>query len=637
MDIPEGVLGASGAGSMCGEILSYRRGNLSKARVYPPEKDVSQEEPRIGVYVCHCGANIGRIVNVPQTVQYSLTLPHVVHAEESLFICSTEAAAMLAKDIKERGLNRVIVAACTPRTHEPLFRDTLREAGINQYYYDMANIREHCSWVHSKEKEAATEKAEDIIRMSVARAHFLEPLQEFDLPVDKRAMVVGGGIAGMTAALSIAKQRHEVFLVEKEKELGGMAKRLHYTLEGLDVQAYVKDLIQQVYSNPMIHVYTGASIPETTGYVGNFTTTVQNGRGTSVIKHGATVLAIGADEYKPTEYLYGQDERVMTQLELEGRIAQGEEKIVSAESMVMIQCVGCRNEDRNYCSRICCSHAIKNALKLKEKNPQMEISILFRDMRTYRYFENYYRDASNKDVKFVRYEPENPPQVEAVVEEGRPVLRVTAADPILEKKLALDADFLILSVATIPAAESQEISNKFKVALGPDGFCQEAHVKLRPVDFAAEGIYLCGIAHYPKHISETIAQAYGAAGRALTLLANDTVVASGSVCSVNEKMCIACGACIPACTYGAVEFKETKQGKKASVIPVLCKGCGLCNSKCPTGAIQLKHYTDVELLNQIDAAVPKNWFWGLLKRLWQRHRENSTHNLFKQDDPFKEV
>ncbi|WP_408998563.1 FAD-dependent oxidoreductase [Syntrophus buswellii] len=610
MDIPEGVLGASGAGSMCGEILSYRRGNLSKARVYPPEKDVSQEEPRIGVYVCHCGANIGRIVNVPQTVQYSLTLPHVVHAEESLFICSTEAAAMLAKDIKERGLNRVIVAACTPRTHEPLFRDTLREAGINQYYYDMANIREHCSWVHSKEKEAATEKAEDIIRMSVARAHFLEPLQEFDLPVDKRAMVVGGGIAGMTAALSIAKQRHEVFLVEKEKELGGMAKRLHYTLEGLDVQAYVKDLIQQVYSNPMIHVYTGASIPETTGYVGNFTTTVQNGRGTSVIKHGATVLAIGADEYKPTEYLYGQDERVMTQLELEGRIAQGEEKIVSAESMVMIQCVGCRNEDRNYCSRICCSHAIKNALKLKEKNPQMEISILFRDMRTYRYFENYYRDASNKDVKFVRYEPENPPQVEAVVEEGRPVLRVTAADPILEKKLALDADFLILSVATIPAAESQEISNKFKVALGPDGFCQEAHVKLRPVDFAAEGIYLCGIAHYPKHISETIAQAYGAAGRALTLLANDTVVASGSVCSVNEKMCIACGACIPACTYGAVEFKETKQGKKASVIPVLCKGCGLCNSKCPTGAIQLKHYTDVELLNQIDAAGSKELVLG---------------------------
>jgi heterodisulfide reductase subunit A len=267
--------------------------------------------------------------------------------------------------------------------------------------------------------------------------------------------------------------------------------------------------------------------------VGNFTTTVQNDRGTTVIKHGAIVLAIGADEYKPTEYLYGQDERVMTQLELEGRIAQGEEKIVNAQSVVMIQCVGCRNEERNYCARICCSHAIKNALKLKEINPQMEISILFRDMRTYRYFENYYRDASNKDVKFVRYEPENPPQVEAVVEEGRPVLRVTSADPILEKNLALDADFLILSVATVPSVESQDISKKFKVALGPDGFCQEAHVKLRPVDFAAEGVYLCGIAHYPKHISETIAQAYGAAGRALTLLANDTVVASGSVCSVD--------------------------------------------------------------------------------------------------------
>ena len=602
MDIPEGVLGASGAGSMCGEILSYRRGNLSKERVYPQERDVSQEEPKIGVYVCHCGANIGRIVNVPATVEYSKTLPHVVHAEESLFICSTEAAAMLAKDIQEKGLNRVIVAACTPRTHEPLFRDTLREAGINQYYYDMANIREHCSWVHSKEKEAATEKAQDIIRMSVARAHFLEPLQEFNLPVDKRALVVGGGIAGMISALSIANQRHEVFLVEKEKELGGMARRLHYTLEGMDVQAYLRDLIQKIYQHPMIHVYTNATIPEASGYVGNFITRVQSDRGLTEIKHGAIVIAIGADEYKPTEYLYGQDERVLTQLELEERIARGEENVVQARNVAMIQCVGCRNEDRNYCARICCSHAIKNALKLKEINPGVEVSILFRDMRTYRYIENYYRDASEKNVKFIRYEPENPPRVEAVVEEGRPVLRVTASDPILEKALALDADCLVLSVATIPSAESEEISKKFKVALGPDGFCQEAHVKLRPVDFAAEGVYLCGIAHYPKHISEAVAQAYGAAGRALTLLANDTVVASGSVCEVNEKMCMACGACVPACTYGAIEFKETKQGKKASVIPVLCKGCGLCNSKCPTGAIQLKHYTDTELLTQIDAA-----------------------------------
>ena len=604
MDIPESVLSASGAGAQCGELLSYRRGNLSKARVYPPERDVAQDEPKIGVYVCHCGANIGRIVSVPSTVEYALTLPNVVHAEESLFICSTEAAAMLAKDIEERGLNRVIVAACTPRTHEPLFRDTLREAGINQYYYDMANIREHCSWVHSKEKEEATRKAQDIIRMSVARARHLEPLQEFDLPVDKRALVVGGGIAGMTSALSIANQGHEVFLVEKEKELGGTARKLHYTLEGLDVQEYLRSLVQKVYQHPLIHVYTGAAIPETTGYVGNFVTKVQSDRGLFEIKHGAAVIATGADVSVPTEYLYGEDARVMTHLELEEMITKADENVMKARGLVMIQCVGCRNDDRNYCSRICCSESVKNALKLKEIRPDMDVCILFRDMRTYGFSEDYYREAASKDVEFIRYEPENKPQVEpGKSEDGRPVLKVTVRDFILGKRLELDADIVALAAAIIPSAGSQEISKKFKVALGPDGFFQEAHVKLRPVDFAAEGVYLCGTAHYPKLMSETINQAYGAAGRALTLLSNDTVVASGSVCSVNEKKCMACGACVSACTYGAVEISDTKQGKKATIIPVLCKGCGLCNSKCPTGAISLKHYTDEEISSQILAGL----------------------------------
>jgi heterodisulfide reductase subunit A len=605
MDIPEAVFTASGAGSMCGEVLSYRRGNLSTARVYPPERDVSQDEPKIGVYVCHCGANIGRIVNVPETVQYALSLPNVAHAEESLFICSTEAAAMLAKDIEERGLNRVIVAACTPRTHEPLFRDTLREAGINQYYYEMSNIREHCSWVHSKEKEAATQKAKDLIRMSVARVRHLEPLQEFDLPVNKTAIVVGGGIAGMTAALSIANQDHEVYLIEKEKELGGIARKIHYTLESRDVQAYLRDLIQKVYKHPRVHVYMNATIPEVQGYVGNFMTRVQSDRGLTEIRHGAAVIAIGADVYVPTgEYLYGQDDRVVTHLELEERITAGDERIMKAQSTAMIQCVGCRNAEHNYCSKICCSESIKNALKLKEINPEMEITIFFRDIRSYGFKEDYYREAARRGVRFVRYEPENPPGVEAgQADDGRDVLKVTAPDYVLGKMLELDADVVALAAAVIPAAGSPEISKLFKVALGPDGFCQEAHVKLRPVDFAAEGVYLAGIAHYPKMMSETIGQAYAAAGRALTLLANDTVVASGSVCSVNEKMCMGCGACAPACTYNAIELRETKQGRKATVIPVLCKGCGLCNSKCPTGAIQLKHYTDEEIFSQIIAGL----------------------------------
>jgi heterodisulfide reductase subunit A len=603
LDIPESVFGASGAGSQCGELLDYRRGKLTQERVYPSEKDVAAEEPRIGVFVCHCGANIGRVVDVPSTVEYASALPNVVHAQEQLFSCATNSAMEITDTIKEKGLNRVVVAACSPRTLEPLFRDTLREAGINQYFFEMANIREHCSWVHSKEQEEATDKAKDITRMSVARACHLQPLQEIDLPVNKTALVVGGGIAGMTCALSIAKQGHEVHLLEKDADLGGMARRIYFTLDGLDVQSYLHDLVQKVYQHPLVHVYTDAVISEATGYVGNFVTKVKSERGDSEIKHGAAVIAIGADEYRPTEYLYGQDDRVLTSVELGEEIAKGEDRVVNSRSVVMIQCVGCRQEDRNYCSRVCCSHSVKNALKLKEINPEMEVTIIFRDMRTYGFMEDYYRKASDNDVKFIRYEPHDKPLVEPAQEEGRPVLRVTATDIILGKRLSIDADLLVLAAAVVPSAGCQEIARQFKVSLGPDNFFKEAHVKLRPVDFAADGVFLCGTAHYPKHIPEAINQAYGAAGRALTLLSNDIVTVSGAVCEVEEKKCMGCGACIDACTYSAIEFRETRQGKKAVVNPVLCKGDGLCNAKCPTGAIYLKHFTDEDLLSQIDAAL----------------------------------
>jgi heterodisulfide reductase subunit A2 len=603
-DIPESVFSASGAGAQCGELLDYRRGKLSKKRIYPPEKDVSNEEPKIGVFVCHCGANIGSVVNVPSVVEYALTLPKVVHAQEQLFSCATNSAMEISDMIKEKGLNRVIVAACSPRTLEPLFRDTLLEAGINQYYLEMANIREHNSWVHSKEKEEATNKAKDIVRMSVARTCFLEPLQEFDLPVNKTALVVGGGIAGMTSALSIADQGHMVCLVEKDAELGGAARKIHYTLEGLDVQAYLRDLIEKVYRHPSIHVYHDAKILDVSGYVGSFITKVKSERGVTEIKHGAAVLATGAEEYKPKEYLYGEDDKVLTQVQLEQQIVNEDERLLSSQTLVMIQCVGCRNEDRNYCSRICCGHAIKNSLKLKEKNPEMDIYVLFRDMRTYGFREDYYREASEKDVKFIRYEPEDQPRVEAVEEGGNRVIRVTATDPILGDKLAIDADTLVLSAAIIPSAATEEIAGLFKVTLSPDGFFKEAHAKLKPVEFATEGVYLCGLAQYPKGITESINQAYGAAGRVLTLLSRETVIASGAVCEVSKNDCVSCGACITACTYGAIEFVDTPKGKKAWVNPVLCKGDGLCNTKCPTGAIILKHFTDQELCSQIDAAMP---------------------------------
>ena len=603
IDIPESVYTASGAGSQVGELLDYRRGNLTRERIYPPERDVSKEEPKVGVFVCHCGANIGRIVDVPSTVEYVLTLPNVVFAKEQLFSCATNSAKEISDMARERGLNRVVIAACSPRTLEPLFRDTLREAGINQYFLDMANIREHCSWVHQKEKEEATQKAKDLIRMSIARACHLQPLQEFALPVNKTVLVVGGGLAGMTSALSVANQGHEVYLVEKDTDLGGIAQRIHYTLEGLDVQAYLRDVIRKVYQHPSIHVYTDATVKEATGYVGNFVTTVKSQGRVIGIKHGAAILATGAEVYQPTEYLYGKDDRVMTHLELEEQIAKGDEKLLNSQSLVMIQCVGCRNEDRNYCSRICCNESIKNALKLKEINPQMDVYILFRDIRTYGFKEDYYREAASKEVRFIRYEPQDNPQVEAVVEEGRPVLRVTVTDPILGKKLEIDADALALAAAVIPSAGSEEATQLFKLTNNPDGFYKEAHVKLKPVEFGVEGVYLCGMAHYPKLISETVSQAYGAAGRAITLVSRDTVIASGSVCEVNENNCISCGACITACTYGAIEFQDTPQGRKAGINPFLCKGDGLCNTKCPTRAISLKHFTDDDILIQIDAAV----------------------------------
>lgn len=408
----------------------------------------------------------------------------------------------------------------------------------------------------------------------------------------------------MTASLNLADQGFHVYLIEKEKDLGGMARRIRKTLEGLDVQEYINDLIGKVYRNPLVHVYTGAVIKDVTGYVGNFETKIASGETEKVIKHGVAIIATGAEEYKPVEYLYGTDERVLTGLELEEKIAAGDEKVAAAESVVMIQCVGCREKDRNYCSRICCSESVKNALKLKEARPDMDVYILFRDMRTYGFREDYYREAADKGVRFIRYEAEDKPQVKpGKSDEGRSVLKVTAIDYVLGRKIELDADLVALAAAVIPAASNNEMARFFKVALNPDGFFQEAHVKLRPVDFAADGVFLCGTAHYPKHLTETISQAYGAAGRAINILSKDSVVASGAVCEVNDNDCVTCGACISVCKYGAIEFHDTPLGKKARVNPVLCKGDGLCNPKCPTGAIVLKHFTNKEIFSQIDAAI----------------------------------
>ena len=596
-DVPESVFTASAAGSQTGELLGYRRGNLDQKRVYPAERNVSKEEPRIGVFVCHCGANISSVVDVTSVVDYVLTLPNVVYATQQLFSCATNSAMEITDLAVEKGLNRVVIAACSPRTLEPLFHDTLREAGLNPYYLDMANIREHCSWVHSKQKEDATKKAMDTVRMSVARASRLEPLQEFDLPVNKAALVVGGGVAGMTCALSMAKQGHEIELIEKAKDLGGMARRLHTTLEGLDVQNYLDDLIREVYLNPLIHVSHEAVIKKVDGYLGNFSTTIETEGRIKEIKHGASVLAIGAEEYKPTEYLYGQNENVFTHMEIGEQIAKGNEAVLNAETLVMIQCVGSRNEERNYCSRVCCGHAVKNALKLKKLNPEMRIYVLYRDVRTYGFKEDSYREAMELGVQFIRYTPEDAPQVEETKEGGKDVIRVTVPDPILGQRLELDADVLSLAAAVIPAVSTPEIAGMFKAALSPDQYFKEAHVKLKPVEFATDGVFLCGTAHYPKHIPETINQAYGAAGRAMTLLSKETVTTSGTVAKIDYNTCVGCQTCLPLCPYNAISYNIEK--RVCFVNQILCKGCGNCASACPCHSANLLGYKPEQILAQI--------------------------------------
>lgn len=600
--IPESIYTASGAASKVGETLNNRRDKLTSERIYPSERDVSEEEPRIGVFVCHCGANIGRVVDVPSTVEYARTLPNVVYACEQMFSCATNCIKEITDVIKEKNLNRVVVSACSPRTLEPLFRDTLRESGINQYYFEMANIREQCSWVHSKEPEEATKKAKDITRLSVARAGYLEPLEEIDLPVNNACLVLGGGIAGMTCALSVAEQGHHVYLIEKEADLGGIARKIHYTLEGLDVQEWLNTLVDRVYKNPLIHVHTSAEIIDASGYIGNFKTNIESNRGKHEISHGVSVIATGANIYEPEEYLYGEESRVITQLELEEKIYARDRELLKAKTLVMIQCVGCRNAEREYCSRICCGQAVKNALKLKEINPGVDIYVLFRDMRTYGFKEDYYRMASENDVKFIRWSPEKSPVVQKSEDNGE-FLRIVVTDDIMDQELVIDADLVTLSAAVIPPGNNEEVSQNFKVSLDENNFFKEAHVKLRPVEFGTEGVFLCGAAHYPKFISEVVNQANGAAGRVLTLLSKDKVTVSGSVCEVDDKRCIGCGACIDSCTYGAIEYVKTKGVKKALVNPVICKGDGLCNAKCPTGAIELKHFTNEEIISQIDTAI----------------------------------
>ncbi|MBT3256406.1 MAG: CoB--CoM heterodisulfide reductase iron-sulfur subunit A family protein [Deltaproteobacteria bacterium] len=585
MDIPDAVTMAGGAAAMSTERLGRVRGSLVSEKFYPEERDIRGEPPRVGVFVCHCGTNIIKSVAAADVVAYAETLGGVVHAQEDTFSCSIDSIKRMVETIKEKDLNRVVVAACTPRTHEPVFQDALRQAGLNPFLFEMTNIREHCAWVHMGDKKRATRKAGDLVRMATAKAGMLMPLSRKPYTIQRSALVIGGGISGMVCALSLANQGIKVHLVEKDNLLGGMARRLRVTVEEDDVQAYLKRLTERVYHHLLVQVHMGAEIREFSGYVGNFRTTLLTGaQQLSVeIPHGVTVVATGAQEFKPHEYLYGNNHQVLTHLELEEAIYGQRDRIKKCRSLVMIQCVGSRDDERPYCSRVCCGQAVKNALKLKKINPEMKIYVLYRDMRTYGLMENAYGDAADQGVMFIRYHEADKPEVEA--KEGDNGLQVWVTEPTLGKKLMLEADLVSLAAATVPNEHNHSLSQALKVPLNPDGFFMEAHMKLRPVDFPTDGIFMCGLAHNPKHISESVAQGYAAASRAMTVLSQEEMWGEGAIAQVNETRCTGCSVCEEVCPFHAVEVSS--ETGVAVVNSALCKGCGLCAASCRSGALDV--------------------------------------------------
>jgi len=594
-DIPSSITEASAAACHAGMHLSQARNTLTRTVELPQEVDVSEADPRIGVFVCNCGINISGVVDVAAVEEYARSLPGVVYASQNLFTCSQDSQDQMKEIIKEQELNRVVVAACSPKTHEAIFMDTLQATGLNKYLFEMANIRNQGSWVHANEKDEATDKAKDLVRMAVARSATLEPLSEKTISVIQKALVIGGGVSGMHAALGMAEQGYEVFLVEKEERLGGMANQLKAVIEGDPIRPFLDDLIERVNNHDKIQVLTQSLIVGFEGFKGNFTTEVLVGPGMyeRKIDHGVVILATGAKEYAPTEYSYAEDDRVMTQIELSNYLEdlpQG-----APDSVVMIQCVGSRNEENPNCSRICCQNAVKNALHIKKEHPDTDVFILYRDIRTYGLMEEYYTEARRLGVIFVRFKEDEPPQVEPSADG----VAVTFRDHVLGKRLMVTADVVALSAGLV-AEDTAELASIVKLARTPEGFFMEAHVKLRPVDMGTEGIFVCGTAHSPKLITESIAQANAAASRAVTFLSQTELTLSAVTATVQGELCAACLVCVKSCPYGVPKINA----EGVSEIDVaLCHGCGVCASECPAKAIDLNWYEDDQLLSKVEALL----------------------------------
>jgi heterodisulfide reductase subunit A-like polyferredoxin len=577
-DIPETVAQASAAAAAAMELLAPARGSLVTEKVYPPEHDFTDAPPRIGVFVCHCGINIAGVVDVEKVAEEARAMPFVEFAETQVYACADNTQDRIKEIINGHRLNRLIVASCTPRTHEALFRETARECGLNPFLVDMANIRDQCSWVHSNEPEAATEKSIELLRMAVGRASRLASLTTEEIPVTQAALVLGGGPSGMTAALSIANQGFRVHLVEKSDKLGGRHPD--------------EKLIGKVTSHPLISVYLNSKLAEINGHIGNFTSKLTDG---STVEHGVLLVATGGIEYNPVEYSYGQDPRVITQREIEARMADGSLELSDKATVAMIQCVGSRTDDRPFCSRVCCIDAVKNAVKIKKAHPEASVVVLYRDVRTYGVNELHYQAARELGVLFVRYDPENPPSYSGGM--------LTFTEPELGLPVSLKLDLLVLSAGMSPAVDNLETSEMAKVPLNNDGFFLEAHVKLRPVDFASEGIFLAGSAHSPKTTAENMQQGRAAAGRAATILSRKTLVVGGQVSHIDVRKCVSCLTCIKVCPYDAPEISVSNGKNRVEIQAAKCMGCGSCAAECPAKAIQLYHFTDRQVASAIEALL----------------------------------
>lgn len=592
-DVPTTVAEASGAAAKAGSHIFKNRISIDTVVKEVPENDVTGQEPRIGVFICDCGINIRGTIDVPSVVEYVKTLPNVTYVMENKYACSADTQVLIKDLILEHKLNRVIVASCTPRTHESLFQSTCREAGLNPFLFEMANIRDQCSWIHVNEPEKATEKAKDLVKMAIAKSRYLEPLTKSKLPVTHSAVVIGGGLAGMTAALDIAAQGFKVDILEATDTMGGQMNDLYTFEDGISPRKYIKDLESKIQADKNISVHLNTKAEDVSGFVGNFKVKITGGK---ELETGAIVVATGAKPYTPKEYNYGKDQKVVTQNELEKIMAEGKFK---AKDVVMIQCVGSRNDEAPYCSRVCCSKAIKNAIEIKNKNPDTQVYILHKDIRTYGFRELLYKEASKLGVIFIRYPEDKMPEMTA---DGN----IVVDDVMLGEQIHLSPDCVVLSVGIRPNEGNEDIAKMLKVSTSKDRYFLEAHMKLRPVDFANGGIFMAGLAHWPKFIDETIGQASGAASRAITIISKEYLETQGIVAQANEDICDGCGICEPLCEYKAITMivdPLNPANRKANVNEGLCMGCGTCVAACPSGAMEQLGFKNDQIMAMIKAAL----------------------------------